>query len=98
MKIAVGEALGSLLDYLVSGCEGTPLMRYSADWSLGGPIIEREGIFVMKVTKTQWRADCGPACCGKTPLIAAMRAYAVKKLGMEVDVPDRFLPIDLKSV
>ena len=48
-------------------------LGYSTDWSQGGPIIERESIYIMKVGSTLWRADCGPAVTGPTPLIAAMR-------------------------
>ena len=60
----------------------------STDWSQGGPIIERESIDLMKVGITQWRADCGPAVTGPTPLIAAMRAFATKKFGVEIEIPE----------
>lgn len=70
---------------------GQPMPPYSTDWSQGGPILEREGIDVMKVGTSQWRADCGPACYGPAYLVAAMRAWAVKKLGHEVDVPDELM-------
>ena len=62
--------------------------RYSTDWSQGGPIIEREPIDLMKVGSTQWRADCGPAVTGPTPLIAAMRAFVTKKFGAEIEIPE----------
>lgn len=65
---------------------------YSTDWSQGGPIIEREGIDLMKVGVKQWRADCGPARYGPTPLIAAMRCYVASKLGDEVEIPSELLP------
>ena len=69
------------------GLCGNPMASY-LDWPQGGPIIEREDIDLMKVSTKQWRADCGPACYGKTPLVAAMRAYVMKRLGDEVEVPD----------
>jgi hypothetical protein len=72
----------------------------SAEWSQGGPIIERE--------KISLRYDCidiGNGTCGwvaeswdksgehfeengPTPLIAAMRCYVAGMLGDEVDVPN----------
>ena len=60
----------------------------STKWSQGGPIIERESIDLMKVGITQWRADCGPAVTGPTPLIAAMRAFVTKKFGAEIEIPE----------
>ena len=62
--------------------------NFSTDWSQGGPIIERESIDIMKVGFTQWRADCGPAVTGPTPLIAAMRAFVTKKFGAEIEIPE----------
>lgn len=74
----------------------------SGDWSLGGPIIERERVAI-------WNAD-GDWCAsmpgnaaypgdldyidvtrmdgysGRTPLIAAMRAYVASKFGEEVEL------------
>lgn len=65
---------------------------YSTDWSQGGPIIEREGISVMRVYKDYdepWCAERGEEHFTEapTPLIAAMRCYVASKLGDEVDVP-----------
>ena len=68
----------------------------STNWRQGGPIIEREGVNLSKQTSgiQAWEAwpDYGMsdelAQCGPTPLIAAMRAYAVSKLGDEVDIPE----------
>ena len=67
---------------------GYAIKNYSTDWSQGGPIIERESIDLMKVGITQWRADCGPAVTGPTPLIAAMRAFVTKKFGAEIEIPE----------
>lgn len=63
----------------------------STDWSQGGPIIEQEDIDLVKMGIRQWRADCGPAKTGPTPLIAAMRCYVASKLGDEVKVPEELL-------
>jgi hypothetical protein len=76
-------------------------LGFSTDWSLAGPIIEREGIAI----------DC-LRCGGKidgwiaslpmfdeakyqesspTPLIAAMRCYVASKLGAEVETPKELI-------
>ena len=59
-------------------------------WSDGGPIIERESIELMPVTKGLWAAsalgtDFNEA--GPTPLIAAIRSYVASKFGEYVDLP-----------
>ena len=64
------------------------IQKYSTDWSQGGPIIERESIDLVKMGVHQWRADCGPARTGPTPLIAAKRCYVASKLGDEVEIPE----------
>lgn len=72
----------------------------SADWAQGGPLIERERIQLMPVDaggnflgvrqeRDGWLATsfCSPVNeRGDTPLIAAMRAYVVSKLGDEVEL------------
>lgn len=70
----------------------------SVDWGHGGPIIEREGICVVKF-ETCWGAQTGfenwidtndddIEYTGPTPLVAAMRAYVASKFKEEVgDVP-----------
>lgn len=73
----------------------------SSDWSLGGPIIEREGIGLDFSP-----ADMGddPACVwaaydrahaerenGPTPLVAAMRCYVASKLGDTVEIPEELI-------
>lgn len=85
--------------YLGIGGQYSP----SANWALGGPIIEREGIEVLcNVTSVEARRfkDAHPdwfACLkskrhmhwhGPTPLIAAMRCYVGSKLGDEVEIPE----------
>lgn len=73
----------------------------SSDWSLAGPIIEREGIGLDFSP-----ADMGddPACewaaydrahaereNGPTPLVAAMRCYVASKLGDTVEIPKELI-------
>jgi len=75
----------------------------STDWAIGGPIIEREGISIVRDEGDLcWQAviDChsgsmfGSNLCGSfwhegpTPLIAAMRCYVASKLGEEVEIPE----------
>ena len=61
-------------------CTGFPF-DYSSDWASGGPIIEREGIWVEKCGQL-WRSradDMGAPVWGRTALEAAMRAYVASK-------------------
>ena len=72
---------------------GFPEFHYSTVWAQGGPIIEREGISIYRMT-TDWSAAYNPSGAaqdGPTPLIAAMRCYVASKLGNEVDVPKELL-------
>ena len=65
----------------------------STAWVCGGPIIEREGISIMRWeipndnganwTARNLRADIHAD--GPTPLIAAMRAFVASKFGEEVE-------------
>ena len=67
-----------------------PEWRPSTDWSQGGPIIEREGITVQRVTDALWDAHCQRLhrADGPTPLIAAMRCYVASVLGDTVEIPE----------
>ena len=67
--------------------------RYSADWRVGGPIIEREFIELThdrgwredRTFGRVWQANCsGGWWDGDTPLIAAMRAFVASNFGPEV--------------
>lgn len=70
--------------------------NYSTDWSIGGPIIEREKINLtcepsMVYDDTcRWKALCAMSdnehIYGPTPLIAAMRCYVASKLGDENEI------------
>jgi hypothetical protein len=61
----------------------------SSSWTHGGPIIEREQLLVQPLHGS-WFAHyrLRPGCHGKTPLIAAMRAFVLAKLGDSVEVPE----------
>jgi hypothetical protein len=99
------ELTGAALDWAVAKCEGVDRLfeayevgrhHYSTDWAQGGPIIEREGIFVRPKTTGGWRCwiydGKGEGIKfdqhGPTPLIAAMRCYVASKLGDEVEIPE----------
>ena len=70
-----------------------PGLLFSHKWEAGGPIIEREGISIYRMT-SDWSAAYNPSGAaqdGSTPLIAAMRCYVASKLGNEVDVPKELI-------
>lgn len=79
-------------------CDGNGFEPWepSADWSQGGPIIEREGIAVRKSftdernewTSHIWTDNKTVFESGPTPLIAAMRCYVASVMGDEVEVPE----------
>lgn len=58
----------------------------STDWSLGGPIIERERINITERDGGAWQAHYSGSWAkhGPTPLVAVMRAYVASKFGYEV--------------
>lgn len=79
-------------------------LDYSEDWSLAGPIIEREKITICPndsksyIGQGLWTAyrvallftDEGEKeyMHGPTPLIAAMRCYVASKMGDEINLPE----------
>lgn len=82
--------------WLSKGGEYEVMPRYSTDWAQGGQILARERIATIP-SKPNWVARIqNPGdplgdwlqLVGPTPLIAALRCYAVSKLGEEVEVPD----------
>lgn len=66
----------------------------STHWAHGGPIIEREEVFLSPRVEGNWSAAIYTAdgFChlyeGDTPLIAAMRCYVASRLGDEVTIPE----------
>ena len=98
--IKVVEATERQLDWLVARIEGDELPKsggkgldYSSDWAHGGPILEREGISIYRMT-SDWSAAHNPSGAtqdGPTPLIAVMRCYVSNCLGSEVEVPEELL-------
>ena len=85
-------------DELPDGWDMWMLWYPQANWSQGGPIIERESITVGDagaswVAGKPWADDFFSAFVvyGPTPLIAAMRCYVASKLGDEVDIPKELL-------
>jgi hypothetical protein len=107
------ELQGPALDWAVAKCEGRREpellndfktawftwgnVHYSTDWSLAGPIIERERLKVVyfassqewNVSKLRYGGLCEPHDM-KDPslLVAAMRCYVASKLGDEVEIPE----------
>ena len=76
-------------------CYDNQEFRPSTDWAQGGPIIERDGIWLQpevgkEETASAWYAVSmdGHDAYGPTPLIAAMRCYVTSKLGDEVEIPE----------
>jgi len=111
MMIKTSEATPRQLNWLVAEIEGfvqegdepwqpgEEPFAFTTAWDQGGPIIERERIFVKPTINKGWRSyqrdPFGNGIChsqyGPTPLIAAMRCYVASKLGDEVDVPEELL-------
>lgn len=103
------ELTGAALDWAVAKCVDDGLADFTAagwrfkpstDWAHGGPIIEREMIFLgytfdgsPRLAPMAFRArrlDSSGDCMrrGDTPLIAAMRCYVASRLGEEIEIPD----------
>jgi hypothetical protein len=68
----------------------------SADWTQGGPIIEREKLDLWWCEGngfyTASRSGGKEVEDGPTPLIAAMRCYVASKLGDIVEIPKELMP------
>lgn len=62
----------------------------SEDWSLGGPIIEDEGIYYEPLGAEFLAHKDGTdvEAVGPTPLIAGMRCFVASRLGNAVEVPE----------
>lgn len=61
--------------------------RPHADWSQGGPIVEREGINIARKPNAEWMAchskNARTIQSGPTALVAAMRAFVASKFSDE---------------
>jgi hypothetical protein len=91
------ELTGNALNWAVNYAEGLSgifaPVDYCDRWSDGGPIIEREGISLDRVSDSLWVATRLEGVSvseedGPTPLVAAMRCYVASKLGDDIDVPE----------
>lgn len=108
LKVKTAELTGAALDWAVAKFEGVPeyilnkpyraselIEQYSADWTQGGLIIEREWISVCWQGATWVGSKFNVRITdeyefqqtGTTPLIAAMRCYVASKLGDTVEIP-----------
>jgi hypothetical protein len=99
---AVAEAEGFFKKDMASIRDGKVDVFYfdgyepSNDWALGGAIIERECINIVKnetgkywqAASEKWMLNDGHPSIGETPLIAAMRCYVESELGDEVQLPE----------
>ena len=79
-------------------------LKFSSDWELAGPIIEREKIEIVRgndlifpkgngkgeLYEKLWLASYhgGRKFHGQTPLAAAMRCYVASRIGDEIDIPE----------
>jgi hypothetical protein len=78
---------------------GEYVYRWHQSWAQGGPIIEREGISLIRQTPDRWVSEYSNGCGrfdharshGPTPLIAAMRCYVASKLGDDINIPEELL-------
>lgn len=83
----------------VPGAGWFPVPGYSADWTHGGPILQREQINLDQFKGHPCRAHLGTHVQYEhamfapegLPLVAAMRCYVASKLGDEVEVPDELV-------
>lgn len=84
--------------YRCSSSRGLRIYSPSTNWASGGPIIDREEIGIKLSNwfleggsaNSKWAASYikGVMTTGPTLLVAAMRCYAVHRLGDEVEVPE----------
>ena len=96
------ELQGAALDWAVAKCVGweeqwklrhvryPEMYAFTTDWQQGGPIIEREKLFLIP-HQGHWSSRPyagGDFTYGPTPLIAAMRCYVASKMGDEVEIPE----------
>lgn len=78
-------------------------LGYSTDWSIAGPIIERENVTLsydedsqtysayVSLFRQRGMSNRTRWRSGPTPLVAAMRCYVASKLGDEIEIPEELL-------
>ena len=104
----------TFLDRTDDGALNEKQIGYSTDWAQGGPIIERERLWVgysalgqslklvvMADAVVECRKSATPPNCsttGPTILIAAMRCYVTSKLGDEVEIPTELTQDDSAAI
>lgn len=79
---------------LIKDGAAKPIPAYSTDRNLGGEITDRERITIHAHPDGDWCATVtgyDSEHSGRTPLIAALRLHAARKLGDVLDVPDQLL-------
>lgn len=84
----------SLLEAVRIGFFGVGVPKFTKDWAISGPLIEREKIPLCPVIGGTWAAeyvcwigedDCDTTTVyGPTPLIAACRAFVASRFGDEL--------------
>ena len=99
MLVKASDLIGPALDWAVARAAGlyAPepwISTPSTNWSIAGPIIDREGIMFQSggegviIAYLRSAGTSGVTGQGATHLQAAMRAYVASRLGDEVEVPD----------
>ena len=108
MIVLTKDLKGLALDWAVAKCQGAHrayLMaqdfieyhndgkfQFSIEWAKGGPIIERERIWLSYDDGVLTaNMDYVESITGDDILTAAMRCYVASKLGTEVDVPEELI-------
>lgn len=85
--------------FYISGPERLGPFSPSTNWSQGGPILDRKGIWLcttdegIEDKECWWRAELPYRSVevGPTPLIAAMRAYVAANIGDEAEIPEELV-------
>ena len=96
IEIRPAGPCGRPLYVLASPTDHTPWVWLpSESWHHGGPIIERENIWLTHHVAAKMhgahKGDDAWFQKGPTPLIAAMRCFVASKLGDKVDIPDELI-------
>ncbi len=112
-KVKTKDLQDTALDWAVAKCEGLEHLfdghdvgrhHYSSDWSLAGPITQRErinihycrdlrdpnGLYIHAEADAHLHHGYWRGNHDK-PLVAAMRCYVAIKMGPEIEIPDEYL-------